>query len=185
MQKDSIVLHHSASTAKDPQYDNIVRYHNNGAGGKIRPGRGMAYHYFIGRDGTVKNAHSEDFVCDNSGNWVMNQRSIAICLAGDFTQEEPTDKQIYSMTNLMTEIQQRWGIPDARIIHHWEVTPKHTTCPRIDLRARAIALRQEKMKDRIIRLQKVLNGAEGMRRAKIARLIDRLQKLTPTYPVSI
>ena len=32
-------------------------------------------------------AHDEDFVCDNSGNAVLNGRSIAICLAGDFRTE--------------------------------------------------------------------------------------------------
>lgn len=145
----------------------------------------MAYHWFIGHDGTVKNAHSEDFVCDNSGNWIMNQRSIAICLAGDFTKEEPTSMQIVSLANLISDIQGRWGIPDERIIHHWEVTPKHTVCPRIDLRNRAFTLRREKMSERIAQLQKAYERSSMARKARISRLLDRLQKLTPNYPVSI
>ncbi len=145
----------------------------------------MAYHYFIGRDGTVKQAHDDEYICDNSGNWIMNQRSIAICLAGDFTQEEPTNMQIVSLAKLITDIQMCWGIPDERVILHREVTPKHTVCPAIDLRHLAFNLRREKMTERLTQLQKSYERSDGPRKAKISRLIDRIQKFTPTYPVSI
>ncbi len=183
--KDSIVLHHSASSAADPQYENILTFHNNGAGGKIRPGRGLAYHYFIGKSGDSKQAHDENFVCDNSGNWIMNQRSIAICLAGYFTKEAPTAAQIATLATIMTAVQQRWGIPDERVILHREVTIGHTECPGVDLRALAFAERLKQEAARIPQIQDAIKHTTGSRNLFLTRLLDRLQKLLPNSFISI
>lgn len=176
--KDTIVLHHSAISGDNPQYDAVWRYHDSGAGGKWPAGYGIQYHHFIGKDGTEKQGHSEDYVCWNSGNWAVNQRSIAICLAGDFTNETPTSQQISTLARLITDIQHRWGIPDERVFLHHEILPPHTECPGTDLRALAFAYRLENMRDRLPTLKRAIERSKGLRKAVLTRLYNRIQTFT-------
>lgn len=177
--KDTIICHHSANSSKDDQFSSIYAYHNSGANGKIRPNRGMAYHFVIERSGKIVRAHDDDFICDNSGNWMMNKRSIAICLAGDFTKEQPTKEQIVSLASLLAQVQTHHGIADNRVLLHSEVTPHHTECPAIDLRALAFSHRNIQMKERIPQLQAAIKRTRGTRQVMLRRLLDRLQKLFP------
>jgi hypothetical protein len=174
--KDTIVLHHSANPSTAPQYAGIVAYHRE----KFGPAQAPAYHYFVGMNGTLKQGHPEDYVCWHAGNYAVNLRSIGICLAGDFTWQQPTSQQVTVLTDLVTDIQQRWGIPDERIFLHREVRLQPTACPGTDLRALVFEERQRRIPERIAEVEAAVARASGVRKFVLSRLLDRLEKLVPS-----
>jgi hypothetical protein len=169
--KTAITLHHTADGSLDAQYDRVWQYHNSSAGGKWPKGHGIQYHWFVEKSGLVKQGGAEGTVRWHSGVWYWNLNSIAVCLAGDFTQESPTEEQILALTKLVTGIQNRWGIPDDRIFLHRE--HKKTECPGIDLRVLLFTKRASLLKMRIIQLTNALKHAKGPRRTLIERLLQR------------
>jgi len=170
MAKTAIVLHHSDILNTYPQAERIIKTHLNNP--KIK--QSSAYHYLIERNGEIVQFHDEEFIGYHSGNWLMNVRSIGICLGGDFTREKPTESQIFTLVGLVTDIQRRWGIPLSQIFHHRDV--KATLCPAYDLRG-AIEEGQTTL------LAKRLRTAETAlsrpmrpeRRNLLSRLIERLR----------
>lgn len=169
--KDTIVLHHTANQSSKSQADSVINQHLK------EFGQAGAYHYLIESDGRPVQFHEEDFTGYHAGNYLMNVRSIGICLAGDFTRHVPTGSQIGSLVRLVTDIQTRWGIPDERILLHREV--KGTACPGTDLRAELFSVRDKLMRQEIVKLQKAHERATGSRKEKIARLLVRLMRLFP------
>lgn len=170
--KTTVVLHHSAIAFNRSQRQEIIRGHLNNP--KIK--QAGAYHYVIERvpDGQIEQLHDEGFVGYHAGNNAVNPISIGICLAGDFTQQSPTEAQIDSLFHLLQGIQQRWGIPDERIFLHREVRLLPTACPGIDLRAIYFARREKDREKKIGLLQAALNRAKGSRLLRIKRVLDRL-----------
>lgn len=170
--KNAVVLHHSDIPFNRPQRQEIIRYHLNNP--KI--GQAGAYTYLIERspDGQVEQLHDEEFIGFHAGNYEVNKVSIGICLAGDFTQQSPTEAQIDSLFHLLQGIQQRWGIPDERIFHHGEVRLWPTACPGIDLRAIYFARREKDREKKIRLLQQALHRAKGSRLLRVKRTLDRL-----------
>lgn len=61
----------------------------------------------------------------HAGNWNVNCRSVALCLIGDFTKEEPSTKQIASTVKLVTYY--RTYNPKAAVKPHSHFRP--TECP--------------------------------------------------------
>ena len=98
----------------------------------------IAYHYFIGCDGTEKHNRSDLEPSINTGcgmgegrckpgKEAINEHSIAIALAGDFNTEEPTKKQIEVLKARVTQLQEKYGIPKDHVIPHQEASA--TACP--------------------------------------------------------
>lgn len=175
--KYAIVLHHSGDPSADPQYQKVWDYHNSGAGGKWPPGYGMQYHYFIGKDGTIKQARPEDSIGWQAGSWHWNLYSIGICCAGDFTQQSPTDPQINSLAALTKDIQDRWGMPDTKIYLHKEVRPEPTACPGTDLRARLLSRRMTLDKNQIAQILSALPHLQPPRSTIAKRVLTYLQNV--------
>lgn len=144
--KDTIVLHHTANPSAKDQLSGVINLHLH------KFGQRGAYHYFIEASGFVTQLHDESFVAYHSGKWVVNLRSIGICLAGDFTKHEPTEAQILSLTLLISEIQHRWGIPDVNIKLHREI--KQTACPGVDLRQLAFNKRKKLIDGSALRIKR-------------------------------
>jgi hypothetical protein len=95
----------------------------------------IAYHFLIGKDGTVLQARS---VKDRSGHTScglgftkcvgeqnVNDNSLSISLAGDFTLEQPTKKQLASLKDLINRLDATYNF--KRIIGHRDASP--TACP--------------------------------------------------------
>lgn len=173
--KDTLVLHHTADPSPDPQYQKVWAYHNSGAGGKWPKGHGIQYHYFIGKSGTVKQGHPDEFVCWNSGNWLINLRSIAICLAGDLEFQTPTPQQIDALTSLVQSIQTTHGIADARIFLHREI--KKTNCPGTDLRKLVFEHRKGTITHQLEEAEAEAKVAPPAMKTVLDRLIVRLARL--------
>ena len=77
----------------------------------------------------MKQARKEDEIgAHDTGE---NLNSLGICLAGDFSQEMPTEPQIASAVRLLADIRKRWKIPVTRIEpHRWD---DETECPGTNL----------------------------------------------------
>lgn len=132
MAKRYLILHHSADPSPLPQYAKIDRYHRAKGWGMV------GYQYVVEHDGTVRQGRTEDMVGAHTLSTDprypnLNHTGIGICLAGDFTQHEPSLAQVNALEKLVGEIQARHRIPDDRILLHREV--KQTSCPGVDLRA--------------------------------------------------
>lgn len=128
-----ILIHHTGSevtmqTLPDgrrvgkPQFDAVDRYHKGKGWGAI------GYHYFIEWDGTVKKGREEHLAGAHTTQWLMNYRSIGICLAGNFDVADPTPRQMVALRDLLTDIQLRNGIRDGKIKLHREFA-KYKSCP--------------------------------------------------------
>lgn len=118
-----IVIHHSASTTGSAAiFDRVHR--------EERGWDELGYHFVIGNgtrtgDGQVEvgsrwpkqkhGAHAD--TPDNA----FNDDGIGICLVGDFNVQQPTRKQLESLTQLVIFLQTTYRIPSNRIISHGSV----------------------------------------------------------------
>lgn len=130
--KTAIVLHHSADSSREDQYEKVWNYHNNGAprsNGTLKwpKGHGIQYAKFIERNGYIIAGRKEHEETWHAGR--INYLSIAICLAGDFRTQNPTDAQVNTLVEIVNELKSRH--PIQHIYNHYEVRP--TTCPGMDL----------------------------------------------------
>jgi len=130
--KEYIILHHSGATTENHQWKAINSWHRIRRFPRSKLGYWVGYHYVIEKDGYAgqyrwdeeKGAH-----CDTKD---YNLKSIGICLAGDFTQQKPTTKQLKAMVRLVSRLQQRYGIDPKDVKLHRQLKP--TACPGIDLK---------------------------------------------------
>lgn len=168
----TVVLHHSANPNDRPQAEEIKRQHERNP--NIR--QSGAYHFVIERnpDGALVVLHDEQFIGNHAGNFKVNNVSLGICLAGDFSQQNPTPAQIETLFHLLLDLQRRYGIQDDGIKLHREVRLKPTACPCVDLREIYFARRTKDTQERKDRLERALQFAQGERRKKILRILDRL-----------
>lgn len=115
-----IILHHRAG---DGDIESIHKQHIN------RGWAGIGYHYYIRKDGEVYTGRPIEFIgahCPNN-----NQKSIGICLEGDFRKEQPTDEQLKSCKELVEMLRQR--IPSIkRVLNHSDLYA--TQCPVVNLK---------------------------------------------------
>lgn len=90
-------------------------------------GKNIAYHFFIGTDGTVKQTRSLVERTAHTRNEEYNLKSIAIVVAGDFTKEKPNDRQLASLRSLVNKLDGIYNF--ERIIGHKNVPGSPTSCP--------------------------------------------------------
>lgn len=105
----------------------------------INPATGVgwhiAYHYLIGKDGTVlqTRAHAERTQHTSCGLGLekcvgvqkVNDHSLAIVLAGNFEHEQPTPQQLAALKKLVKELDAQYRF--KRIMTHRDASP--TSCP--------------------------------------------------------
>jgi N-acetyl-anhydromuramyl-L-alanine amidase AmpD len=125
-----IVIHHSATRTGNAEiFDAAHR-----ARGMIN---GLAYHFVIdnGTDGKT------DGLVETGPRWVkqmhgghcrqayINEHGIGICLVGDFSNGEPTEKQLDSLVLLVRGLQEQFHIDDEHVLGHGEVIGEFSECP--------------------------------------------------------
>ena len=90
-----LVVHHTATTY-DMTLEELHNMHQNDPNFKYA---GIGYHYYIRKNGEIFKGRDEKFV----GAHVLgnNFESIGICLSGNFELEEPTEKQINSLSEIL------------------------------------------------------------------------------------
>jgi hypothetical protein len=126
-----IVIHHMASERGCA--DAIRRIHQS------QGFDGLGYHFVIGNgtqtsDGLVEvgyrwksqthGAHARVHPGDDN-HW--NRFGIGICLIGDFTRAEPSDRQVDALVDLVQELMEAYRIPAKNIVPHRFIKP--TECP--------------------------------------------------------
>jgi N-acetyl-anhydromuramyl-L-alanine amidase AmpD len=129
-----LIAHHSADASSKPQFEKIDASHKRRGFPKSELGYSGGYNYLIEKDGTRKQYRREGergahTVVDKGPNAKIdfNATGIAVCFAGDFTKENPTQAQIDEWFVLGPEIVDRWGIKLEDIVNHGTVDS--TSCP--------------------------------------------------------
>lgn len=91
-----VVVHHSGTVTGSAEA--YARYHT----GSLK-WPGIGYHIVIEQDGTVKLCNDLESISYHSGN--ANSYSVGVSMTGDFSQNEPTDKQWASLYKTLAELQ--------------------------------------------------------------------------------
>ena len=112
-----IVIHHTASTAKET-VEQIHNFHINNNGWA-----GIGYHFYIRKDGTIYKGRPEKYVGAHCENY--NSVSLGICLEGNFEIETPTEKQLTSLSELIQYLKKKYG--NVQIVGHRDLNA--TACP--------------------------------------------------------
>nr|DAL25851.1 MAG TPA_asm: N-acetylmuramoyl-L-alanine amidase [Caudoviricetes sp.] len=117
---DHIVVHYTGTDAS--AHNNLLYFSRNAA-------RASA-HYFVDRDGTLRQSVPESDTAWHAGKFAMNQRSVGIeCVSAgeDFTKE-----QVATLAALVQDLMARYGIPASSVIRHYDVTGKECPTPYVD-----------------------------------------------------
>lgn len=109
-----IIVHHAAGNGSP---EDIHAYHQ-----KIG-WNGIAYHYYIRKDGIIYRGRPENMVGGHTTN--HNYNSIGVCFEGNFDTEMMSETQRCSGVKLLKELHSRYTT--ANIVPHREY--QNTACP--------------------------------------------------------
>jgi N-acetylmuramoyl-L-alanine amidase len=122
------IVHHTAvSRAKAPvQFDAVNRYHQSQWGESIKSSLGYygGYHYLIEPSGVVKQYRRDTEMGAHAVG--QNDKSIGICLTGNFDIEFPTTEQSNALRDLLRVLIVRHGLSYEAIYPHRKYARK--TC---------------------------------------------------------
>ncbi len=131
---NAIIIHHSATQNGNASI--FHRWHRD-----VNNWLGVGYNFVIGNgsdsgDGQIETTFRwtrqiQGAHCGGTPNNWANELGIGICLVGDFTDTQPSKRQMKSLANLVNYLEQRYRIPKYRIYGHRE-TPGYTgktMCP--------------------------------------------------------
>ena len=115
-----IVVHYTGTEAS--AHNNLLYFSRSSAGASA--------HYFIDRDGTLRQSVSEGDTARHAGHWGTNLCSVGIEVVSggsDFTEA-----QFETLSRLVAEIRWRCGIGAENVIRHHDVTGKLCPAPYVD-----------------------------------------------------
>jgi len=93
----------------------------------------VEYHYLMATDGSILQVQDEKYVLYHSGDNFrgvdsFNLHGIAICLAGNYETDVPTEAQMKALVLFIRDVQKRYKI-DAMVRGHKETSADPTACP--------------------------------------------------------
>ncbi len=124
-----IIIHHSATDTGDAYYFNILH--------RRRGWNEIGYDFVI--DNGTKG--KQDGAIEVSPRWInqedgahchasdMNSQGIGICLVGNFSKEQVSEKQMDSLVYLVNVLKKYYSIPMSHILGHGQVPGARTECP--------------------------------------------------------
>ncbi len=125
-----IVIHHSATSVGSARSMDL--YHRN----TRHMENGLAYHFVIGNgrgepDGaiTVGSRWRRQIRGGHLASERLNEKSIGICLVGNFEANRPTQKQLASLYALVNYLEDRCRTPSDAVKTHRQINTKPTSCP--------------------------------------------------------
>lgn len=117
---DHVVVHYTGTDAS--AHNNLLYFSRSSAKASA--------HYFIDRDGTLRQSVSESDTAWHAGKFAMNQRSVGIeCVSAG---EDFTEGQVATLATLVQDLMARYGIPAENVIRHYDVTGKECPAPYLD-----------------------------------------------------
>lgn len=122
MQVELIAIHHTAGNPNGSVND-LAKIHLG-----QNKWNSVGYHFYIVPDGTVYQLRPLDECVPHA--YGCNGNSIAICLAGNFNEYEPTDAQRTSALQLCRWLMKKYGLTADKVKAHGELTaysPSNTT----------------------------------------------------------
>lgn len=119
-----IIVHHEAppSITESPRFGIVNDYHKQKGFPKSLLGYYCGYHYFIEKTGQVWKAKNDDEIGAHTVGY--NDKSIGICLAGNFDLEKPSQTQENALQRLLQEKVDVYHIPYENIVPHRKFSPK-------------------------------------------------------------
>jgi len=127
-----VVLHHTGTESGN--VESIDASHRQRKDSLGNPWLGIGYHFLIGNgsgmdDGAVEATFrwNQQIHGAHSGSVVHNANGIGVCLVGNFQEQPPTDRQRKAVTELVTQLSDRYDIPARLVIGHDTIKP--TLCP--------------------------------------------------------
>ncbi len=103
----------------------------------------IAYHFFIEADGKVKRGRNESTAGTHTKANHMNERSIGVCLAGNFNTEDPNPSQLQSLDQILRSLLIRYKLQPDDILAHREVSGAATECPGDSLNVWLVDFREQ------------------------------------------
>lgn len=115
-----IVVHYTGTSAS--AHNNLLYFSRQSAKASA--------HYFIDKDGTLRQSVKEADTAWHAGHWATNLRSIGIEVVS--AGEDFTEQQICTLTELVADIRNRYGISEGNVIRHYDVTGKNCPAPYVN-----------------------------------------------------
>lgn len=117
---DHVVVHYTGTDAS--AHNNLLYFSRNAAKASA--------HYFVDRDGTLRQSVPESDTAWHAGKFAMNQRSIGIeCVSAG---EDFSEEQVATLAALTQALMAKYGIPAENVIRHYDVTGKECPAPYLD-----------------------------------------------------
>lgn len=117
-----IIVHHDAAARRGPSFDITNSYHKEQQYPVSRLGFYVGYHYFIEKDGSLRQAREDNEIGAHTIG--QNDKSIGVCLAGNFDIELPTTAQVKTLGKLLLTLTKQYGIPDTEVYPHRKFAQK-------------------------------------------------------------
>lgn len=111
-----IIWHHSAVLSNGHQANGINNGHKTRGFPKSLSGFYGGYHVLIEKDGTIVRFRADNEIGAHDADENIN--SLGVCLAGNFSIEQPTPQQVAALTPLLREWCQKYNISPERIDPH-------------------------------------------------------------------
>ena len=121
----SIIIHHTATNRNRTTFESINNGHKRRWNWKSSLGYYIGYQYFIIADGTAIQGRADNEAGAHTKGW--NDKSIGICLTGNFMFERMTDVQLFFLEDLLNRLKKKWNISNKNIFGHRE--KGITLCP--------------------------------------------------------
>ena len=124
-----LIIHHSGGGENNPflktshhTANSVENYHLS------RGWDGIGYHYFIELNGDVWKGRPEHRNGAHCKEQSMNNKSLGICIAGNFDVETPSQAQMDSLKGLVKGLVQKHNIKKDRIVGHRKFAT-YKSCP--------------------------------------------------------
>lgn len=111
-----IIVHHDSVSREGPSFAIVNAFHKQKGFPESRLGFFVGYHFWIERDGTLRQARQENEVGAHCKG--QNYSAFGIGLAGNFDAEDPTPAQIATLGELLSRLCNKYRIPAQRIFPH-------------------------------------------------------------------
>ncbi len=117
---EKIVVHYTGTSAS--AHNNLLYFSRSDAKASA--------HYFVDKDGSVRQSVREYDTAWHAGHWQTNLRSIGIEVVS--AGEDFAEAQIAALASLVGDTRGRCGIAEQGVIRHFDVTGKRCPAPYVD-----------------------------------------------------